>query len=92
MKNELKVVTFTGAELYSLLPTYIQNMYQANVLEQHGDEHFRMLLEKNDWPNMIRFLRGGFLFAIASPSPEFWVRFSRNYYQEFEDAAIAEVI
>lgn len=92
MKNELKVVTFTGAELYSLLPTYIQNMYQANVIEQHGDAHFRMLLEKKNWPNMINFLRGGFLFALASPSAKFWIDYSRNYFQEFEDAAIAEII
>lgn len=92
MKNELKVVMFTGAELYSLLPTYIQNMYQANVIEQHGDTYFRMLLEKKNWPNMINFLRGGFLFALASPSCEFWVDFSENYYQDYEDAAIAEVI
>lgn len=92
MKKEINIVTFTGAELYNLLPTYIQNMYQANVIEQHGDKHFRKLLIKNDWPNMINFLRGGFLFALASPSPEFWVNYSKNYYQQFEDAAIAEII
>lgn len=92
MKNESKIVTFTGAELYSLLPTEIQILFLDNVLKQHDKEHFDNIMKKENYPNMLYFLRGGFLFAFASPSPKFWVDFSRNYYQEFEDAAIAEII
>jgi len=62
MKNELKIVTFTGAELYSLLPNDIQAMYQFNVIEQHGEMHFRHILLKKNWRGMKHFLQGGFLF------------------------------
>ncbi len=92
MKNELKVVTFTGAELYSLLPNTVQMMYQFNTIEQHGEEHFDHILKKKDWPNMSNFLKGGFIFANAFPNLGFWVNYTKNYSQEFEDAAIAEVI
>jgi len=92
MKNELKIVTFTGAELYSLLPNDIQAMYQFNVIEQHGEMHFRHILLKKNWRGMKHFLQGGFLFAEALPSLKFWVDCAEFYNERFEDAAIAEII
>lgn len=92
MKNELKIVTFTGAELYSLLPNTVQAMYQFNVIEQHNEEFFEHILKKQDWPNMQTFLRGGFLFSAAFPNFDFWVNYTNCYNQEFEEAAIAEII
>lgn len=92
MKNELKVVTFTGAELYSLLPTDIQMMYQFNVVKQHGGDYFLHLLKKDNFLNMKHFVQSGFLFSEAIPFPSFWKDLAISYTQEFEDAAISEII
>lgn len=88
----MKIVTFTGAELYSLLPNTVQAMYQFNVIEQHDVQYFEHILKKKDWPSMNNFLKGGFIFSIALPNLGFWVDYANGYKQEFEDAAIGEVI